>query len=600
MQNTAVDEFVASVTNSGRYVCPACSPDRKKKNKTDLNVTIKPDAVVYKCHHCGIEGGVSIGKPWEHKRTAHIKPKPIARNAVSHIPTPLNNHQQIVSSFFAERGVDISAVELNGHIVTDQHYFAQLNDKVEAIGFVYGIDDHVQAIKWRPANPKQKAFTQDNAARMFFGLRPLKKEEKRIIIVEGEADVVALASVGIEAWSVPNGAPMKVSKGRIDPEEDTKFSYVWDAWDELESAEAIILATDADTPGNALKQELARRIGLEKCWEVEFPEECKDPTDVLNKLGSDALKNIFTNAKQMPLKGVYDVESYFTEVERLYHDGIDTGESTGLAAVDELFKLAQGMVYIVTGFPGGGKSEFIDELMVNTAKSLHWKWAVASFENPPAYHIPKLAEKITEKPFNSGRNQRMSHQELAEAREFLNEHFVFLEQKDGSMSTIEEILSRIKLAIARCGVRGAVIDPYNYIDMRHYENEHAGISTMLSELSAFARASGVAIFFVAHPQKIWPNNDGSMPVPVGSHISGSAAWWSKADIGFTVHRADRNTSNVEIHCWKARFKWLGQTGKATIGYNVVNGKYFDLDYAKKDDWYLPSKHKKQDWSDVGF
>jgi twinkle protein len=417
---------------------------------------------------------------------------------------------------------------------------------------------------------------------MFFGLREMPKEADRIIIVEGEADVIALESVGIKnVWSIPNGAPLKVSKGRVDPQEDTKFSYVWDAWDELESAKQIILATDADTPGEALKQELARRIGLEKCWEIFLPDECKDVTDVIRQHGSDAAKNLFTNAKQMPLQGVYDVESYMGSVMELYDNGVASGESCGLAAVDDLFTIKEGMVYIVTGYPGSGKSEFVDQVMMNLATRRQWKWAVASFENQPSEHLTKLIEKYHQKPFYKGRSPRMKKSEVAEAVEMLNNHFVFLEQKDGRMATMQSIISRIKLSIARCGTRGAVIDPYNYIDMSEYENENKGISTILSELSAFARANGIAVFFVAHPQKLIPDSAGVLAVPRGSHISGSAAWWAKADVGFTVHRPDRDVPKAEVHCWKARYKWLGREGKATISYCPSNGVYSDLTDVKQ-------------------
>lgn len=594
--NTAED-FAASVAESGRYICPECTPERKNQKRHDLRITVEPGQTLYHCHHCGIEGMVKDKRP-DYLATPKKKaePKPVA-----HIPTPLNNSKQTINQFFADRGVDVENVDLNGMVITGKRFFHKYGAELEAVGFAYGLEgEQAQAVKWRPADTSKKAFTQDGAARMFYGLRALQENEKQIVIVEGEADVIALASVGIDAWSVPNGAPLKVSKsGMVDPEEDVKFSYVWDAWDALESAEKIVLACDADSQGEALKQELGRRIGLEKCWVAYFPDEMKDPNDVLEKMGSDALKNVISNAKPAPLKGVYDLDAYEDELDALYKDGYAEGESTGINAVDELFNMKEGMLYITTGHPGGGKSELIDEIMMNLSKRLGWKWAIASFENPPATHITKMLEKYTEKPFFEGRSQRMSHEEMREGKRFIRDHFVFLEQKDGSMATITDIIQRIKLSIARCGVRGAVIDPYNYINMDRYDNENTGISKMLSELSAFARANGVAIFFVAHPQKIWPRDDGSMPVPKGSHISGSAAWWAKADIGLTVHRPNETTSDVEVHVWKARFKWLGCVGMRVIGYNMINGKYFDKQQeipgvkSDRSKWVRPSKTKLQ-------
>lgn len=559
----AIETFIFTERQPGRFKCPACSEDRRKHNPT-LQVSEKPDCWVYLCHHCGSKGRVAY-------RSNNFMPtqKPTLKPVPS---TKIENNTNIIHNFFSQRGISLSGIDLNGSIVTGQKYFPQLGEKLDAIGFVYKTQSDEMAIKWRPASEK-KSFTQDSAARTLYGLRRLTKNQDRIILVEGEADVVALASIGIDAWSVPNGAPMKVSRGRIDPREDTKFAYVWDAWDEIESAGKVILATDSDAPGQALKQELSRRIGIEKCWEVNLPDDCKDVTDVIKALGPDIANKMFDSAKPMPLQGVYDVESYSETLMSLYEDGLDSGESTGLSGVDNLFKVKEGNVYIVTGYPGHGKSEFIDQVMFNLAKNNSWKWAVASFENQPAQHISKLVEKYTGKNFYSGKNERANKEEVKEAVQFLQDHFVFLEQKDGSMPTLEGLMSRIRLAIARCGCRGAIIDPYNYIDMSHNESEHVGISVMLSELSSFAKANGIALFFVAHPQKLLPSPDGTMPVPKGSHISGSAAWWAKADIGLTVQRTE---TDVEIHCWKSRFKWLGQVGVAKVYYDKVSGRYSDF------------------------
>jgi twinkle protein len=163
----------------------------------------------------------------------------------------------------------------------------------------------------------------------------------------------------------------------------------------------------------------------------------------------------------------------------------------------------------------------------------------------------------------------MTEEDLADAVEFINDHFVFLESKDGGMSTIESVIDRTKQAVMRLGVRGLVIDPYNYIEQTGAE-EHSGISYMLSKITSFAKAHGIHVWFVAHPQKMYPKEDGTYAVPKGMNISGSAAWFAKADLGITVHRAE---DCVEIHCWKSRFKWVGQQGMACLTYNLSNGRY---------------------------
>ncbi len=69
--------------------------------------------------------------------------------------------------------------------------------------------------------------------------------------------------------SVPDGAPRGVKEGDLpDPKADTKFSYLWTCRAVLDQARRILLATDNDDPGQALAEELARRLGKERCFRV--------------------------------------------------------------------------------------------------------------------------------------------------------------------------------------------------------------------------------------------------------------------------------------------------------------------------------------------
>jgi twinkle protein len=227
---------------------------------------------------------------------------------------------------------------------------------------------------------------------------------------------------------------------------------------------------------------------------------------------------------------------------------------------------------VVTGVPGSGKSEFIDQLMVNLANTYDWKFAVASFENPPPLHIAKLAEKIVGKPFFNGPNQRMDKEESEQVLEYINDHWMFLEQRSGEAATIDSILDRARSAILRKGIRGLVIDPYNYIaNTTAADNEHQSINDMLTRLVSFARSHEVHIWFIAHPSKMPTDQSGATAVPKGMNISGSASFFAKADLGITVHQ--NANKEVEVHCWKVRFKWIGSTGKCTLDYDIPSGRY---------------------------
>ena len=108
------------------------------------------------------------------------------------------------------------------------------------------------------------------------------------------------------------------------------------------------------------------------------------------------------------------------------------------------------------------------------------------------------------------------------------------------------------------------------------------ISDMLTKVRNWATAHDCAVFFVAHPAKLYRQNDGSYPPPKGYDISASASWFSKTDIGITVHR-NYDTDMVEIHSWKVRWKTLGRQGVAELKYDIVTGTYSE-DTGSGLDW----------------
>lgn len=580
MRESDATDFVANINKTSRVLCPVCASSRRKKNPT-LRVTVNSEENVFFCHHCEWQGAV---------RTAQniFRSQPVKK-----IPHPKKSNPSLIEKFFTGRGITLGdSVSLPAMTTGKKFFNGSANQEMEAIGFVYGDPKQPSAIKWRSII--EKNFTQDGAAKNFYGIDLLEKDQEEVVIVEGEADVVALASIGIRAISVPNGAPQKISHQRVSPEEDGKFSYVWEARDVLENAQKIILAVDADQPGEALAHEIARRVGRAKCWTVTYPDDCKDVTDALGCNGSDAVEELLKNAKPMPLEGVFSADDYRSEVRELWSEGYGHGVSTGIDAVDEIFTVKPGQLSIVTGLPSHGKSEFIDQVMLNLAMNEHWKFAVASFENPPAVHIAKLIEKFTGKPFFDGPTPRATESEREEALDFIDKHFVFLENKDGSMSTIDSIIQRTKDAILRMGCRGLVVDPFNYISQPKTDSEHAFITEMLSRMSQFAKAHDIHIWFVAHPAKMYPREDGTFPVPKGQHISGSAAWNAKADLGITVHRGE---ATVEVHCWKSRFKWVGQQGLALLEYDPISGRYSSVvnDGFKRSKDVLPNS---EEWASI--
>jgi twinkle protein len=559
----AVAELVSSlhVDVTQRVACPECSTERKKYNMKDLAIHTKSDGWTYYCHHCQASGFVPF-------KLNNFKPIPRMENTV----IPLRKFEEIKLqpqhyTFLKSRGISEQTAD-DMKLFPAEKYFQRLNKKTDAIGFPYFKNGKFISAKYRSIESKD--FTQDTGGSQdFFGIDNVDPT-KPVVIVEGEIDALTLMECGIEnVLSVPSGAPIKVSDGKVDASEDKRFSFVWNAFDVLEKAPYVTIATDTDTAGQALAEELARRIGKDKCRIATFG--FKDLNEAFLAEGADLVKRIIEDAEPYPVAGLSSASKFSERLNDLWGKGTGKGVSTGYSNVDEIYTISQGQLSIVTGYPSSGKSNFVDQLMVNLAKAHDWKFALCSFENQPEIHISRLMEIYKEKRFFDGSN-RMTEDEKNEAFEWVESHFMFMDSEGAEPSTIDSILERAKVAVARTGIRGLVIDPYNYIENKGGQVEHEFISSMLTRMQAFAKAYGVHVWFVAHPSKI-TRSGMDLPRPDGMAISGSMAWWAKADCGITVHRT--KTNDVEIAVWKCRFRWVGTQGETSLGYNKTTGTYFE-------------------------
>jgi twinkle protein len=536
-----------------RVACPFCSPDRRKSNSKDMTLTRKSDgAIVYFCHHCDASGSV--------------QPR---RAALSAVPNPKVIETKLTPPHYewlAQRGISKETAD-KAKLFAATKWFARLNKECDAIGFPYFRDGALVGVKYRSF--PEKDFTQESGgAHDFFGIDAIDPS-KPIVIVEGEIDALTLMEAGIpNALSVPGGAPVKVADGKVLPSEDKKFSFVWNAREVLEKAPYVVLATDQDGPGQALAEELARRIGKEKCRVAKF--EGKDLNEVFNDPSRKGeIQGIIDAAQPYPISGLSEATVYEDRIKDLFNKGTGKGFSTGYSSLDSIYTVAPGQLTVVTGYPSSGKSNFVDQLMVNLARSSDWKFALCSFENQPDIHISRLMEIYTGKRFFDGK-ARMTEEERDVAFKWVQDHFLFIDHQGEEPSTLDSILERARAAVKRMGVRGLVIDPYNYIDLkRDNTTETEAISTMLTRVQKFCKANDTHVWFVAHPSKI--NRAGvDQPRPDGMSISGSMAWWAKTDCGLTIHRQE---DHVEVAVWKCRYRWVGTQGETTLLYNKTAGTY---------------------------
>lgn len=569
-------------------LCPMCKGGDSMEMSLSLFVTREGDAAMWTCFRgkCGWKGSTrsfADGKSTYGNLSMISKVKQPYRE-ISEESLGLEPLCSELHKYFSERM--ISGETLRRNSVMQRRY----GENQSVIAFTYWRDGVLVSCKYRDST---KNFWQEsNTEKIFYGLDDIKGASD-IIIVEGEMDKLSMEEAGFKnCVSVPDGAPPKVSDKDLPAEEkDMKYQYLWNCKEYLEKASRIILATDGDPPGQALAEELARRLGRERCWRVRWPkkndvEHFKDANEVLMFLGPAVLREVIENAELYPIRGLFNFKDFFVDINAYYHQtiGYELGVSTGWRALDQLYNVVPGELTVVTGVPNSGKSEWIDALLCNLNQRVGWKFAFCSMENRVREHARKLLEKHVRKPFFDVRYgdsiERMGLEELEEGKVWLNDTFYLIRCENDCLPNINWVLDLARAAILRHGINGLVIDPYNELDHQRpvSQTETEYVSQMLTKIKRFAQHHSCHVWFVAHPRQLhhWVGGPPNL-----YDISGSAHFINKCDNGIVIHR-NRDPEvgpidQVQVCVRKVRNKVIGTIGEAWLSYNRVTGEYMDVD-----------------------
>jgi len=236
-----------------KTICPQCSATRKNPRDKCLSVNVTEG--IFVCHNCDWRGSLREAGdyPTGPRRSA---PKVYAKPEAVPEPKLLPGAMQ----FLVKRGISEAVVERFG-LYSQKVWMPQTEGEVQAVAFPYFRDGKLINVKYRDA--KKNFRMVKDAEKILYNLDGIRGKEE-IIIVEGELDVLALATAGFDnACSVPNGAPPENAQ-------HPNMDYLASGEEAFAFAKKVIIAVDADGPGRRLEAELARRIGREKCWRVDW------------------------------------------------------------------------------------------------------------------------------------------------------------------------------------------------------------------------------------------------------------------------------------------------------------------------------------------
>lgn len=556
-----------------RVSCPQCTGSRKPGNQRRKDLAVDVEQGLWHCHHCGWSGSTrqgernkSDGGAMPHRRVDPVKvwepPRPLP--SVS-IPTLWEK----TVAWFATRGIPESVL-VEKNITASSEFCPVCENTVGNVLFPYYVDGTHINTKHRCG---RKHFRMEKGAkRVLYNLDACEMYDE-VVIVEGEIDALSIHTAGIpNVVSVPDGAPAPNASSY-----SSKFSFLEASEQMFDRMKRVIIAVDADEPGRVLMEELARRIGPEKCSRVIWDEGIKDANECLVQAGPDYLRTCIETSVPYPVEGIFTGHDLLPDLLDLYDNGEDRGADFGNDLLDQHYRIKLGHVSIVTGIPSHGKSTVIDQLLIWLAERHDWTFAVFSPEQQPLVrHQRDLIRQHVGKSFREGDIERMTKAEVVAANTWVADRFAFVLPET---TDIDTILSLARVQVFRNGVRGVVIDPWNEIEHARprHQSETEYISDALSKIRRFARTHNVHMWVIAHPTKMRRTDDGEEPIPSLWDISGSAHFRNKADIGITVWRdLQLNNNTVEIHITKMRFDDSGSLGKVRFGYDVPSKRLYQV------------------------
>ncbi|WP_028895388.1 DnaB-like helicase C-terminal domain-containing protein [Syntrophorhabdus aromaticivorans] len=455
--------------------CPYCGKDRHLY----LNVS-----GAFKCHHCSESGG------WARLRKEY--------GAIPSIQAPKDKPFSLPSEEYV-RGCSKKLLGPSGASAVEYLYRRKI--ALEQIhSFRLGMDTKNGQpvlviptfedgkpvnIKYRTIPPAEKQFFRwPGGKSALFNADILKtlKDDDPVFVTEGEIDAITLSGMGFPAVGITGGA------GTINPE-----------WiEQLERFKKIVLVYDSDNAGRGGARKIARRIGLERCYNVILP--TKDVNEfVTQEHTKDEFQRLVAEARQFDVENVCSIHQAFADLSREYdkqHDA--TCLSPHWPSVEKLTGDFQaGDLIVVSAKEKTGKTTWVLNMAHQWAKQGH-PVLFYCLEMRPSRLVRKLIQIVLRK-----RDEELTPKVLLDGYREIAEYPLFWGYNYKKVAA-DVVFETIRLAWKRYGIEAVVFDNLHYLarDITHQVQEVGYISRSFKLL---AEELEIPIILIAQPRKIQRN-----------------------------------------------------------------------------------------------
>lgn len=562
------------IEKNGKQRCPVC-PTVGKQNIKDTPLSVSLQKKLFKCHKCNWVGG------WGDSSNDVYQPKKYEAPIITNHTDLKIEHLQ----HFSKRMITQDVLIRNKVQSAKGDWFA----------FTYYNGDEPVKVKYK--TKAKKLYQSANSMPWIYKYNDLVNHDE-VMICEGEEEALIWEVAGFKhACSVDMGAP-NVNDANV----DAKLQCITNCFDVFEESKTIYLAVDNDDNGLRLEKELIKRFGAEKCKIVDFSP-CKDANEYALKFGYIELLKLKETAKDVPVSGVFNANTFRKEIIADWREGQPKGTTTYFKDLDPCWTWRLGEVNIWTGYNNEGKSLFLKQIQIAKSLGDGWKHAIFSPEEWPINewytdiiesYIGKSAD-VTQKEYNN----YMSEMQLLNGIDFADKYFINVYPEEDH--SLDELMKLFSYTVRKHNIKTITFDPYNQIHhkMNPGEREDLYISRFMARLKKFAIDHMVSVNLVAHQNTPLVTSGENYPMPNLYKIKGGGTFGDKADNIISVWRENRNTDHkctlVKIISQKIKKQKLtGIPGTCTLRFDRFKNRYRSLlDIEPLNDLQEASRYQEQ-------
>lgn len=317
--------------------CVLCGNDRS-------NLEVHVTKGIFKCWACDESGSFSAFRDivvgHRHQRPQNDRPTQRLKSDFTDRASQLHNELpgSPVAQYIKMRGFSQS---------TAKHFMLGAEKKGSEWWLVipHFENGRVVNIKYRLAQSEPKKWRQEkNSEKVLYNSDVLKSFDE-IFLVEGELKAAALHQIGISNVVALTGG----------------VSNIPDAWiNHLRTKRRVYLCLDSDEPGQTAAISVAKRIGLNKCFNILL-EDSKDPDEYFFDRGHS--KREFLSLTQKAMK--FDSSLCF--------DGLKKASDISPEKVEYLWwqRVPSKKISLLEGNPGVGKSQLALAIAAAISQNQH-------------------------------------------------------------------------------------------------------------------------------------------------------------------------------------------------------------------------------------